>query len=165
MSGNDRLLSREPVRRVQQALRDAGIDGEVQALSETARTAQDAARALGCELGAIVKSLIFRAGDRAVMALVAGDRTCDTDALRRVLDLPDELARATPEFVREQTGFTIGGVAPLGQVNATPVAIDSSLERFAILYAAAGHPHCVFPATFEQLKSATGGVVSDVIGN
>lgn len=162
---SEKLLQREPVRRVRQALRDAGLDTEVRALSETARTAQDAARSLECELGAIVKSLVFRAGEKAVMALVAGDRTCDTDALREALDLPDSLQRATPEFVRAETGFTIGGVAPLGHVSRVPVAIDASLARFATVYAAAGHPHCVFPATFDDLVRATGGTVSEKIAN
>lgn len=162
---SEKLLRRAPVQRVQQALRDAGLDTEVQALSETARTADDAANALGCELGAIVKSLVFRAGDRAVMALVAGDRRCDTDALREVLGLPEKLERADADFVREKTGFTIGGVAPLGHVTDVPLAIDSSLGRFARVYAAAGHPHCVFPATPSQLAAATGGTVSDVIAN
>ncbi|PJK29844.1 YbaK/EbsC family protein [Minwuia thermotolerans] len=165
MSNGEKLLQREPVQRVQNALREAGLDTAIRALSETARTAQDAARSLDCELGAIVKSLVFRAGDKAVMALIAGDRTCDTDALREVLDLPDELDRATPEFVRAETGFTIGGVAPLGHVSPVPIAIDASLARFVTVYAAAGHPHCVFPATFDDLMRATGATASERIAN
>lgn len=109
MSG---YLQNASVQRVQRALGEAGSTSEVVELSDTARTAEDAARALGCELGAIVKSLVFTVGGRPVMALVAGDRRCDTAALAAALGLDGKVARADADTVREATGFAIGGVAP-----------------------------------------------------
>lgn len=156
------LLERAAVRRVREALEAAGASGTVQVLAETARTADDAARALGCEAGAIVKSLVFRAGDRAVMALVAGDRRCDAEKLRRALDLAERPGRADADFVQRWTGFSIGGVAPVGHVERIPVAIDTSLDRFSRIFAAAGHPHCVFPTDPSELRRLTGGIVADL---
>lgn len=157
------LLQRAPVQRVQAALRAADIEAEIIVLKDTARTAQDAAAALRCDLGAIVKSLVFRSGDQAVMALVAGDRQCDLKALRDALELPGKPKRADPDFVRAQTGFTIGGVSPVGHVSEIPVMVDMSLKRFEIIYAAAGHPHCVFPVSFQALLKMVGGRASENI--
>lgn len=162
MSGN--LLEREPVRRVQDALVAAGSDAGVIVLEDTARTAEDAARALGCELGAIVKSLVFRSGDRAVMALVAGDRQCDLKVLRDGLGLPGKPRRADADFVREKTGFSIGGVSPLGHPAKIPVMIDRSMNRFTTIHAAAGHPHCVFPTSIGELVRSTNGKISKNVG-
>ena len=161
---NEKLLEREPVQRVQAALEAAGSTARVIVLEETARTAQDAANALGCDLGAIVKSLVFRSGDRAVMALVAGDRQCDLKVLRDELGLPGKPKRADADFVREQTGFSIGGVAPLGHPEEIPVLIDQSMNRFTIIYAAAGHPYCVFPTNLEEIDRSTNGKISKNIG-
>ncbi|WP_416897532.1 MAG: YbaK/EbsC family protein [Minwuia sp.] len=159
----EQLLEREPVRRVRAALKAAGSAAEVIVLADTARTAEDAARALGCELGAIVKSLVFRSGEQAVMALVAGDRQCDLKALRDELGLSGKPKQAEPDFVREATGFTIGGVAPLGHTTEIPVVADASLGRFEKIFAAAGHPHCVFPTTLQELAGAAGAAVSEKI--
>ncbi len=138
------LLERAAVRRVRAALVEAGVDAEVVVLAETARTAAEAAASLGVPQGAIVKSLVFLAGERPVMALVSGDRRCDTAALARALGIEAPIGRADADTVRAATGFTIGGVAPVGLASPLPRAIDAGLFRFARVYAAAGHPHCVF---------------------
>jgi prolyl-tRNA editing enzyme YbaK/EbsC (Cys-tRNA(Pro) deacylase) len=157
------LLARPAVQRVRDALREKAARHDVIALTETARTAQDAANALGCEVGAIVKSLVFAVGGKPVMALVAGDRMGDTEALPGVLGLDGRCKRADADMVREATGFTIGGVAPVGHATSLPIAIDESLGRFDAIYAAAGHPHCVFQTTLAELQRLTGGAVSSAV--
>ncbi len=134
------------------------------ALAETARSAEDAARAIGTALGSIVKSLVFTVDGQAVMALIAGDRRCEVAALPRALGLGGKAKRADADVVRAATGLAIGGVAPVGHATVLPVAIDASLGRFQTVYAAAGHPHCVFPTTLDELKRLTGGVVAEGIG-
>lgn len=158
-------LDNASVQRVQAALRDAGSPAQVMALAETARSAQEAADSIGCELGAIVKSLVFQIGEQPVMALVAGDRRCNEKALPAALGLGGKAKRASAETVRQATGFAIGGVAPVGHPQPLPLAIDASLARFAAIYAAAGHPHCVFRATLDELQSLTGGIVSAAIAS
>jgi prolyl-tRNA editing enzyme YbaK/EbsC (Cys-tRNA(Pro) deacylase) len=151
------LLRRPPVMRVQEALRAAGSAAQVIALDTSARTAADAAAALGVPVGAIVKSLVFAIGGQPVLALVAGDRRCDTEALKSALALAGEVSRPDAEGVRAATGFTIGGVAPVGHLPAAPpTAIDASLGRFERLFAAAGHPHCVFATGYAELLRMTG---------
>ena len=157
-------LENASVRRVRDTLRAAGSDARVVELAETARTANDAAAALGVEVGAIVKSLVFLVGGRPVMALVAGDRQCDVAALPAVLGLAGKAAQADADAVREATGFAIGGVAPLGHPSPLPVAIDASLGRFTAVYAAAGHPFYVFATTLDELARVTSGVVSETVG-
>jgi prolyl-tRNA editing enzyme YbaK/EbsC (Cys-tRNA(Pro) deacylase) len=152
-------LAHPGVRRVQAALAEKGSRAEVIELQATARSAQDAARALGVELGAIVKSLLFTIDGAPVMALVAGDRRCDTHALPGAFGRTGLVMRADAERVREVTGFVIGGVPPLGHPCPLPTAIDDSLGRFEMVYAAAGHPHCVFPTTVLELSLLTGGAV------
>jgi prolyl-tRNA editing enzyme YbaK/EbsC (Cys-tRNA(Pro) deacylase) len=157
-------LDTESVQRVRQVLIAAGAGDKVRQLAETARSARDAASALDCELGAIVKSLIFVVGDAPVLALVAGDRLCDEAALGRILNLPGGVRRGNADMVRKVTGFAIGGVAPVGLANRLPCTIDVSLKRFETIWAAAGHPHCVFPTTVDELKWLTGGIVSYALG-
>ncbi len=157
------LLQRPNVRRVQDALRAAGSSAEIIALADTARTAEDAAAGVGCALGAIVKSLVFTGDGQALMALVAGDRRCDTKALGEALGIAGRIGRADADLVREATGFTIGGVPPLAHATALPVAIDASLGRFDTVYAAAGHHHCVFPSSLAELQHLTGGLVDESI--
>ena len=152
-------LQHPAVRRVQAALRERGSGAEVIELSETARSAQDAARALGVEAGAIVKSLVFLIDGAPVMALIAGDRRCDTRALPAVFGRTGLVMRADADKVREATGFAIGGVAPLAHPRPLPSAIDDSLNRFETVYAAAGHPFCVFPTTALELTLLTGGAL------
>jgi prolyl-tRNA editing enzyme YbaK/EbsC (Cys-tRNA(Pro) deacylase) len=151
------LLERPAVRRVQAALAARGSRAQVIELQATARTAEDAARALGVEVGAIVKSLVFLIDGRPVLALVAGDRRCDTRALPAAFGRQGLVTRADAERVREATAFSIGGVAPLGHPGPLPTVIDDSLSRFEAVYAAAGHPHCVFATTALELSLLTGG--------
>ncbi len=155
-------LDNPSVQRVQAALEAAGSAARVIALVDIARSAEDAARAIGTALGSIVKSLVFMVDGQAVMALIAGDRRCDIAALPAALGLTGKAKRADAEIVRAATGFAIGGVAPVGHVNQLPIAIDSSLRRFDAIYAAAGHPHCVFPTSVDELRRLTGG--REVVG-
>lgn len=164
MSGAPSPLDGASVRRVQAALRDGGSAAQVVVLAETARSAEDAARSVGCPLGAIVKSLVFRIGERAVMALVAGDRRCELAALPAALGLEGKAARADAEFVRAATGYAIGGVSPVGHAPPLATAIDGSLGRFDVVWAAAGHPHCVFATDVVELVRLTGGRISAELG-
>jgi len=133
-------------------------------LTETARSAEDAAKALGVELGAIVKTLIFVIGEQPVMVLVAGDNRCKVDDLPRALALDEQAAasvdQADADEVRTATGFAIGGVAPVATTVKLRAIMDVSLKRFDTVYAAAGHPHCVFATTAAELKRLTGCIVS-----
>lgn len=153
-------LERDSVKRVRQALVDAGVGDKVRELSDTARSAAEAANALGVEPGAIVKSLVFTVGNRYVLALVAGDHQCREDQLPRIFFMDGQVVRPNADLVRAVTGFSIGGVAPVGLDAKLPVAIDASLKRFETVYAAAGHPHCVFATSVDELKKLTGGTVS-----
>lgn len=157
MTGN---MDRESVRRVRRALVDAGLEDSVIELAANAGSARQAADAIGVELGAIVKSLVFVVGGQAVMVLIAGDRRCKAGELSRAFSLAGEVARADAARVRAETGCVIGGVAPIGLKTPLPTVIDVSLKRFERVYAAAGHAHCVFPATVAELKRLTGGIVS-----
>ena len=134
------LLERESVQRVRSALVAAGFEDTVRELAGSARSAEDAARALGTDLGAIVKSLVFRVADQPVLVLVSGDRRCATGAVARVLGLDGAVRRCDADEVRAATGFAIGGVAPVGLARDLPSAIDGGLGRFETLWAAAGHP-------------------------
>ncbi|MSO75898.1 MAG: YbaK/EbsC family protein [Alphaproteobacteria bacterium] len=153
-------LANSSVQRVQAALREAGSAARVIELAATARSAQDAAASIGCPLGAIVKSLVFVVGDQPVLALVAGDRRCDTAVLGSSIGLVGQARRADAGMVRAATSFAIGGVAPLGHPSRLPVVVDQSLGRFASIYAAAGHPHCVFETNVGELVRVTRGVLS-----
>jgi prolyl-tRNA editing enzyme YbaK/EbsC (Cys-tRNA(Pro) deacylase) len=153
-------LEHPGVRRVQAALREKGSRAEVIELETTARTAEDAARSLNVAVGAIVKSLLFTIDGDPVMALIAGDRRCDIRALPPALGRSGLVLRADAERVRQATGFVIGGVAPLAHPAPLPTAIDYSLGRFETLYAAAGHPFCVFPTSVLELSLLTGGAVT-----
>jgi prolyl-tRNA editing enzyme YbaK/EbsC (Cys-tRNA(Pro) deacylase) len=143
--------------RVQRALDAAGVDTRVMELAVAARTSQQAADALGVQVGQIAKSLIFRAvrSGRAVLVIAAGDRRVSEPRIGALLGEPIE--RATPEFVREHAGFAIGGVAPLAHAGPMVTFVDASLRRFERIWAAGGTPHCVFPITPEELVAVSGG--------
>lgn len=144
--------------KVQQALAAAGLDTRVTELESAARTSQQAADVLGVAMGQIAKSLIFRALDsgRAVLVIAAGDRRVDEALVAAALGEP--IARATPEFVREHSGFAIGGVAPLAHAADMVTFVDVSLRRFDQVWAAGGTPHCVFPISPADLARVAGGV-------
>ena len=156
------LLDKEPVKRAERFLKDFDKSLEVIILENSARTAQDAAKALDCNVGAIVKSLLFRTGDDFILCLVAGDKRCSLNKLKKLKDKKDILM-ASPEEVKTQTGYTIGGVSPIGHINNIEIIIDKSLKRFNQLFAAAGHPNCVFKINFRDIKKITNGKVEDII--
>jgi len=143
--------------RVQRALAAAGVDARVIELDIAARTAQQAADALGIAVGQIAKSLIFRAvrTDRAVLVIAAGDRRVSEARIAVLLDEPIE--RAKPDFVREHSGFAIGGVAPVAHAMPMITFVDASLRRFDTVWAAGGTPHCVFPIRPDELVRVSGG--------
>jgi prolyl-tRNA editing enzyme YbaK/EbsC (Cys-tRNA(Pro) deacylase) len=143
--------------RVQDALTAAGTDARVIELPVAARTSQQAADALGIEVGQIAKSLIFRAvpSGRAVLVIAAGDRR--VDEARISARLGESIERATPDFVREHSSFAIGGVAPLAHARPMTTFIDASLRRFGVVWAAGGTPHCVFPIAPVELVRVSGG--------
>jgi len=156
-------LHHPAVKRVRAWLAEAGSTARVIELAETARSAQDAADSIGAELGSIVKSLVFAIAGQPVMALVAGDRQCDTITLPAALGLTGKAKRADADMVRAATGFAIGGVAPVAHARSLPMVIDASLARFETVYAAAGHPYCVFATSLAELARLTGGAVREEI--
>lgn len=147
-----------PVERVAAALRALGIGGEPVVFERSTATAEEAAAAVGCEVGQIVKTLLFMADGRPTMVLMAGDRQADTSALAEILGIGRKrLKMATAEEVLDVTGYEIGGVAPVGWVKPADVVIDDSLRRFRQVWAAAGAPNAVFAAGVEELAKAVGG--------
>ena len=156
------LLDKEPVKRVEKFLKGVDQSLEVIVLENSARTAKDAAIALGCDVGAIVKSLLFKTGDNFTLCLVAGDKRCSLNKLKKIKNIKD-ISMASPEEVKTQTGYTIGGVSPVGHLSKLEIFIDKSLERFNELFAAAGHPNCVFKINFNDIQKITNGKVEDII--
>ena len=156
------LLDKESVKRAEKFLKDFDKSLEVIILENSARTAQDAAKALDCNVGAIVKSLLFKTGDDFILCLVAGDKRCSLNKLKKIKDEKDILM-AIPEDVKTQTGYTIGGVSPIGHLKKIEIIIDNSLERFNELFAAAGHPNCVFKINFINIQKITNGKIEDII--
>jgi Cys-tRNA(Pro) deacylase len=156
------LLDKEPVKRVKKFLKDFDQSLEVIILENSARTAQDAATALDCNVGAIVKSLLFKTDNGFILCLVAGDKRCSLNKLKEIKDKKD-ISMASPEEVKSQTGYTIGGVSPIGHLKKIEIIIDKSLERFIELFAAAGHPNCVFKINFSNIQKITNGKVEDII--
>ena len=155
------ILNKEPVLRAEKSLKQFNADLKVIELEQTARTANDAATALGCKVGAIVKSLLFRAGDSFVLCLVSGDKRCSLNKLKKILDEKD-VSMANPEDVKRITGYTIGGVSPTGHLTKTKVYIDENLKNYNSIFAAAGHPNAVFEIDFENLKALTLGEIKEI---
>ena len=152
------LLNKEAVKRAETALKEFDEKLSVISLTESARTAKEAASSLGCEVGAIVKSLLFKTNDNFILGLVAGDKKASLNKLKKLLNSKD-VSMASAEEVKKITGYTIGGVSPVGLLNKVDVLIDDSLERFESLFAAAGHPNCVFKINFIDLQKITKGLV------
>ena len=155
------ILNKEPVLRAEKSLKQFNPDLKVIVLEQTARTANDAATALGCKIGAIVKSLLFKAGDIFVLCLVSGDKKCSLNKLKKILNEKD-VSMANPEDVKRITGYTIGGVSPIGHLNKTKIYIDENLKKFDSIFAAAGHPNAVFEIDFENLKALTLGETKEI---
>lgn len=148
------------VRRVLQALRERGLEVPVQEFAVSTRTAEQAAAAVGASVGQIVKSLVFLAGDAPVLALVSGANRLDPAKLERLLGRPVE--RADADRVRSATGFSIGGVPPVGHQTPLPVFVDRDLLQYDLVWAAAGTPNAVFPVAPADLVRISGGQVADL---
>ncbi|MEY3635831.1 MAG: hypothetical protein RL147_260 [Actinomycetota bacterium] len=151
------VLEKAAVKRVIAALKDNGIKGQVQVLSDSARTAQEAATALGIEVGQIASSLIFKLMDGSPLLIItSGRHRVDTDLVARTLGV-EKLDRVDADYVKEKSGFSIGGVSPLGW-NSKPeiILIDEALNDYDVVWAAAGHPHAVYPTSFSELLECTG---------
>ena len=155
------LLDKEPVKRVIEALSKFNKNLKVQILEKTARTAKEAANALNCAEGAIVKSLVFKTKTEFLVCLISGDKRCSLNKLKKVISKKD-VSMASADDVKAQTGFTIGGVSPVGHINDLDIIIDKTLERFQIVYAAAGHPNSIFKIDFLKLKDLTKGRIEDI---
>ena len=156
------LLNKESVKRVQEFIKKFDPNLKILVLDTTARTAKDAANSLKCELGAIVKSLVFRAESDFLICLVAGDKRCSLNKLKKILDKKD-VSMANADEVKVNTGFSIGGVAPVGHLKKLNILIDKSLSRFQYIYGAAGHPDCVFKITYSELIKLTNGLEKEII--
>ena len=156
------LLNKEPVKRVGETIKKFDPNLKIIVLDITARTAKDAANSLKCELGAIVKSLVFRAENDFLICLVAGDKRCSLNKLKKILNKKD-VSMANADQVKENTGFSIGGVAPVGHLKKLNIIVDKSLSRFEYVYGAAGHPDCVFKITYSELVKLTIGSEKEII--
>lgn len=148
-------------RLVHDALRAAGISGEIVVLPDAASTAALAAAALGVEVGAIANSLVFWSDGEPLVVMTSGAHRVDTAALAQRIGR-ERIARATPEQVRDATGQAIGGVAPTGHPAPLTTVVDEALAAYPEIWAAGGTPHTVFPLTFDELVRVTGGTVSKV---
>ena len=155
------LLNKEPVKRVIETLSRFNENLKVKILEKTARTAKEAANALNCEEGAIVKSLVFKTETEFLVCLISGDNRCSLNKLKKVISKKD-VSMASADEVKAQTGFTIGGVSPVGHINNLDIIIDKTLERFQIVYAAAGHPNSIFKIDISKLKDLTKGSIEDI---
>ena len=156
------LLDKEPVKRVENLLKQFDPSQKVIVLNTSARTALEAASSLGCEVGAIVKSLLFKTENNFTLCLVAGDKKASLNKIKKTLNIKDALM-ASADDVKNITGYTIGGVSPIGHLNKIDIFIDNSLQRFSSLFAAAGHPNCVFEISFTNLQKITNGSIKDII--
>ena len=155
------LLDKEPVQRVEKILKNFDKSQNIIVLETSARTALEAAASLGCEVGAIVKSLLFKTEDSFTLCLVAGDKRASLNRIKKALKIKDA-SMASAEDVKNITGYTIGGVSPIGHLKKIEILIDKSLSRFNLLFAAAGHPNCVFKIDFTNLKKITNGVTEEI---
>ena len=155
------LLDKEPVKRAERSLKQFDQKMSVITLDSSARTALEAASSLGCEVGAIVKSLLFKTENKFTLFLVAGDKKASLNKIKKTLNIKNA-SMASAEDVKSITGYTIGGVSPVGHLNELNIVIDDSLNRFKNLYAAAGHPNCVFKINFINLQKITNGFIRDI---
>ena len=156
------LLNKETVKRVEKSLKEFDNSMNVIELDSSARTALDAANSLNCEVGAIVKSLLFRTENTFLLCLISGDKRCSLNKLKKITQIKD-ISMASPDDVKTQTGYTIGGVSPIGHLKKINIFVDNSLERFDDIFAAAGHPNCIFKIDFKNLLKITKGEVRDIV--
>ena len=153
----DGILEKAAVKRFTQAASDLGVTGAVTVLAETARTAVDAANGLGIEVGQIASSLIFKLpSGNPLLIITSGRHRVDTDLVAKNLGIP-ELGRADANYVKEVSGYSVGGVSPLGWISKPEIiVIDEALNEYDVVWAAAGHPHAVYPTTYVELIQCTG---------
>jgi prolyl-tRNA editing enzyme YbaK/EbsC (Cys-tRNA(Pro) deacylase) len=156
------LLNKESVQKVVKVLSNFDDSLRVEVLNSSARTAKDAAISLNCEVGAIVKSLLLRTEGNFILCLVAGDKRCSLNKVKKILNMKD-VSMADAEQVKNQTGFSIGGVSPVAHLNKIKILIDSSFSRYENVYAAAGHPNSIFKISYKQLIKLTEGIEKDIV--
>lgn len=151
----DGVLEKAAVKRVTAALAEHGCAGQIKVLSDSARTAAEAAAALGIEVGQIASSLIFKLPDGSpLLVITSGRHRVDTDLVASNLGI-EKLGRVDADYVKEKSGFSIGGVAPIGWVSPATILIDQALNDYEVVWAAAGHPHAVYPTSFAELLAIT----------
>jgi prolyl-tRNA editing enzyme YbaK/EbsC (Cys-tRNA(Pro) deacylase) len=153
----DGILEKAAVRRFKEAADSLGVKGEINILAETARTAIDAANGLGIEVGQIASSLIFKLpSGNPLLIITSGRHRVDTDLVAKNLGLP-ELGRADANYVKEVSGYSVGGVSPIGWITTPEITlIDQALNDYEIVWAASGHPHAVYPTSYAELITCTG---------
>ena len=156
------LLNKEPVKRAEMCLKEFDENLSVLELESSAKTALDAANSLNCEVGAIVKSLLIKIENDFLLCLVSGDKRCSLNKLKKISEKKN-VRMASADEVKSQTGYTIGGVSPVGHINKIQIFIDNSLSRFKDIFAAAGHPNVIFKINYEKLIQITKGDVKDII--
>ena len=152
----DAVLEKSAVKRVQQALISNGASGQIKVLTDSARSTAEAAAALGIEVGQIASSIIFKLPDQSpLLVITSGRHRVDTELVARQLG-EDKLDRVDADYVKEKSGFSIGGVAPIGWINQPKIVIiDQALNDYEVVWAAAGHPHAVYPTTYNELIKCT----------
>ena len=155
------LLNKEPVKRAEKCLKEFDENLSVVELENSAKTAMDAANSLNCEVGAIVKSLLIKTENDFLLCLVSGDKRCSLNKLKKISEKKN-VRMASADEVKSQTGYTIGGVSPVGHINKIQIFIDNSLSRFTDIFAAAGHPNVIFKINYEKLIQITKGDVKDI---
>ena len=155
------LLNKEPVKRAEKCLKEFDENLSVVELENSAKTALDAANSLNCEVGAIIKSLLIKIENDFLLCLVSGDKRCSLNKLKKISEKKN-VRMASADEVKSQTGYTIGGVSPVGHIDNIPIFVDNSLSRFKDIFAAAGHPNVIFKINYEKLIHITKGVVKDI---
>ncbi len=155
------LLNKGPVKRAAKCLKEFDENLSVVELENSAKTAMDAANSLNCEVGAIVKSLLIKIENDFLLCLVSGDKRCSLNKLKKISEKKN-VRMASADEVKSQTGYTIGGVSPVGHINDIPIFVDNSLSRFKDIFAAAGHPNAIFKINYEKLIQITKGDVKDI---
>ena len=153
----DGILEKAAVRRFKEAADSLGVKGEINILAETARTAIDAANGLGIEVGQIASSLIFKLpSGKPLLIITSGRHRVDTELVAKNLGLP-ELGRADANYVKEVSGYSVGGVSPIGWITTPEITlIDEALNDYEVVWAASGHPHAVYPTSYAELINCTG---------
>ena len=155
------LLNKEPVKRAEKCLKEFDENLSVVELENSAKTALDAANSLNCEVGAIVKSLLIKIENDFLLCLVSGDKRCSLNKLKKISEKKN-VRMASADEVKSQTGYTIGGVSPIGHISNIPIFVDNSLSRFKDIFAAAGHPNVIFKINYDKLLQITKGDVKDI---